>query len=179
MPSAWSRLNICTETLSTYSQNIQEGIFLTNGLYDLTLVVLSLFGNLCAVQFLVFIFHCQDTCCFVQRVLGLCLTTWVFGINILYKAIGSPRSEYLLFWDISADHALFSGGTPGTALCVLWVHHHGADGLLQFLKGLYHLLVLVDVIRRAFYWFGVTKIQLPASFLAAQVAKPGGRLLSN
>lgn len=100
----------------------------------------------------------------------------VFGISILYKAIGSPRSEYLLIWDLSADHALFSGGAPGAALSVLRVHHQGADGLLQFLKGLYHLLILVDIIQRAFYWFVVAKIQLPASFLAAQVTKPGGQV---
>lgn len=133
--------------------------------------------NPCVVQFLVFyISLCQDTCCFVQRVLGLCLTMWVFDINILYEAIGSPHSEYLLTWDVSADHALFSGGTPGAVACVFWVHHRGADGLLKFLKGLYHLLVLTDIIRRAFYWFVVAKIQLSASFLAAQVAKPGDQV---
>lgn len=86
MSSAWSRLNICTKTLSTYSQNIPEGIFLTNGLYDLTSVVLSLFGkSVCGAIFSFCISLCQDTCCFVQRVLGLCLTTYVFGIDRLHK----------------------------------------------------------------------------------------------
>lgn len=144
-------------------------------------VVLSLFGkSVCGAIFSFYISLCQQTCCFVQRVLGLHLTMWVFGINILCKAIGSPCSEYLLIWDVLGCFcwpcSLSSGGTRGMVLHVLWVHHRGADGLLQFLKGLYHLLVLADIIQRAFYWFVAAKIQLPASFLAAQVAKPGGQV---
>lgn len=98
------------------------------------------------------------------------------GINILYQAIGSPCSEYLLIWDVSADHVLFSVGTAAMVSCVLRVHHRGADGLLQFLKGLYHLPVLAGIAQRECYWFVVAKIQLPASFLDAQVAKPGGQV---
>lgn len=132
------------------------------------------------MQFLVFIFHYVEiTCCFVQRVLRVCLTMLGLGRNILYKATSSPHSEYLLIWDVPADHALCSGGTPGAALHVLWVYHQGADGLLQFLKGLYSLLVLVGIIQRVFHWFQVAKIHLSASSLAAQVAKPRDRLLSN
>lgn len=162
--------------LSKYTR----GIFLANGLYDLTSVVLSLFGkSVCGAIFRFYISLCRDTCCFVQRVLRVCVTMWGFGSSILYKATSSPHSEYLLIWDVPADHALCSGGTPGAALHVLWVHHQGADGLLQFLKGLYNLLVLVGIIQRAFHWFVVAKIQLSASSVAAQVAKPRGRLLSN
>lgn len=179
MSSAWSRLNICTKTLSTYSQNIQEGIFLTNGLYNLTLAVLSLSGkSVCGAIFSFYISLCQDTCCFVQGVLGSCLTMSVFGINILYKATGSPCSENLLIWDVSADHALFSG-TPGTALRVLWVCHQEADRLLQFLKGLYHPLDLADVVQRAFYWFVIAKVNFLPLSLLHKPQKQGAMLLSN
>lgn len=82
MSSAWSRLNICTKTLSTYSQNTQEGIFLTNGLYDLTSVVLSLFGeSVCGAIFSFYTSWCQDSCCFVPTVLGLCLTVSAFSVR--------------------------------------------------------------------------------------------------
>lgn len=56
------------------------------------------------------------------------------------------------------------------------MHHRETDGLLQFLKGLYHPLVLADVIRRAIYWFVIAKVQLPASFLTAQVTEAGGHV---
>ena len=131
------------------------------------------------MQFLVFIFHYVKILAALYRGFLGCVLPCEFSVLtycILYKAIGSPRSEYLLIWDVSADHALFSGGTPGVALRVLQVHHRGADGLLQFLRGLCHLLVLADIIQRPFYWFVVAKIQPPASFLAAQVAKPGGQV---
>lgn len=99
MSSAWSRLNICTKTLSTYSQNIPEGIFLTNGLYDLTSVVLSSFGKpVCGAIFSFCISLCQDTCCFVQRALGLCLTTCVFSIDRRHKGNRLSPQRAPLHW---------------------------------------------------------------------------------
>lgn len=136
--------------------------------------------NPCVVQFLVFKFHyvkilaalyrgflgCVLPCefsvspyCMRQSALPTASTYW-FGLFLL-TMFSSVEERQARRWVFSA--------------CIT----EELIGLLRFLKGLYHLLVLADIIRRAFYWFVVDKIQLPAPFLAAQVAKPGGRLLSN
>lgn len=129
MSSAWSRLNICTKTLSIYSQNTQEGIFLTNGLYDLTSVVLSLFGeSVCSAVFSFYTSWCQDTCCFVPRAVGWCLT----HVSFQCKAVSSP---HLCVWDVPADNAHFSRRAPGTTLCLLWSHRQASDGLAISTKG--------------------------------------------
>lgn len=128
MSSAWSRLNICTKTLSTYSQNTQEGIFLTNGLYDLTSVVLSLFGeSVCGAIFSFYTSWCQDSCCFVPRVLGLCLTVSAFSVR--------QSALPTCVWDVPADDAHFSRRAPDTALRLLWSHHQASDGLAIPTKG--------------------------------------------
>lgn len=124
------------------------------------------------MQFLVFIFHyvkilaalykgflgcvflCEfsvSTDCVRQSALPADCTCW-FGMFLLTMSLQRRKSRHCL-----------------------WVHHRGADGLLQFLKGLYHLFVPVGIIQRAF----IGLYNLPASSFAAQVAELGVRLFSN
>lgn len=147
-------VNICTKTLfQLCSQNIREGIFLTNGLYDLA--VFSYFEfiwKICVQCNLVFIFHyvgilvslCERVLCFVSGLVRK------FPISTHCTKLSEFPRENLFICDVFAN-SLFSGATLSKSLhlclLLLWI----CGTIAPFRKGLFHLLVLANITLRWYF----------------------------